>query len=1615
MNRIVVVLPFLPGSGRQPVTLRCGKHVLKDTHLTEEISTVSFYKRKHTSPHPTSTRQQMRESPSSNPKFRTKQTRQSASSNYIRKQTIPSPRSRMRQSTAMQSPRTRMRQSTAMQSPRTRMRQSTAEFSHSPGDTKYSKPAYKMSTPNQNTQFKPDFSDLNGKKAHRSASRTFKNNAGRTFQNTYRLQSTMSNQERHQRHQLKGRHKYGPSTSHPGREILMTTRYSGSQPSLSRSPVHDSLSSRNQDEIWRKPTVSRYNVKIQDNFQEQSSPKYDKSPKLHSRYSADEIITSPLPPSSRKTLREGVHPPRDMRPQTIDKPVHTTKWKPKVHGVTATPQPITLPEVIENHARYMNPFPGTSQPPTLDYHLREEIYGYQPNNQTNGRKKLNNRRYHATHTILDRNNGNRRKTAKDKEKNHNRKGSSSRNFSGRGKVVQSYPDKRKKMNHIDEKVVNNYFVPIVNTDRKPSSGVIINKHNGTGTNTDNLPDVRRNTNNGEQRKEHPQTKPKVDYNGRRKSSNQFAPGRVIIHNTDATLDKLSKARAARKKYFVIENKKVGKKKYILPLPKQRTEMTFDKGVTPAAPINPVLSLVNKTKLQEGVFVQHTTPSLSMSDSISTDKPQLPKPGMEDPHVNAWKPRGPPSYITEVHKQKLQNGYQATSKPTIPPGEDTKYFTDSRIVDTSIATTPKVESGKAVIDSSIKRKDGSRIIITDVRWEDHGDAKFVNSNVAELLFPGVITTQPTRIIPTVGPPVKDSLITEHYHSKHDKASANEDHQLEVSSSSTERNENNVKAYTPLTGQNANMVLYENESQDERSPLLEAEIKDKSGSNYLAETKSKKKPESSLKHRHENKIKDKSSNLFALNGKDSYGNDLNLEEHEPKVISKPLVPGRPNSLISNQYIKGRPKKQHINRESAEEYIIPNQNNYEDRKLDTGIYGGNYKTETKRKDTFIPNETYGHPKPHIPRAPHENHPEVRGHATFEHHDPHAGRVIPSGAILLQETGDLPPAHREMDSQPFQTRLATYAPHHEPAEIKDYTEDIQRVKSWGLVPSKPHPDRKQKVWGHANKAAIYRYHTNPGHSHYGWNQPGLQQGYSQPNKLGPGGRSMHHRQSAVTHPGTWEQGSSKNRIRSNESPVFEETGSTGQLTNINRDDTKIDKNSANDVIAKTKKQTSANRNTLVKVDGQRHKDQLRKAASNSPSFHGSKVHHKSSGGTPHLSAVDKKEYVSRYFNKIQNKLSKSHGQEQQNRKNHHPPLRNSYGKNDIAVPYDSLPSNPGKAKAQDSMDHEIESIIPFGRPSFATGHFHPAPDFISLIEVTKRAPASNTIAPPTLTMPPTTRAPEIVTLLGSFVNKGVLLATKDKAQEIIVKPAGTETPTKGAATPTPNMRNITPAIKTKTLTSTAQMKPPRRRNNRKRQRKKDTTPKPNKINTTPKPLKPVVPFTTKEGVVNVYRGGGQWNQQKSGIASWNKIGQHYGYGFPRLPVNHVTKLVPQVTEQHAVLDQITKGGITVASASEAAGQAGVEVTTTSGQATEKGLSSDMIWGKDNDVTWPYIITVIWCCHKTFSQWDCSFHWKLCCHWLKGLWQCQIIVVVHGPGADMHKEVGKGGNKRVIWKWECG
>ena len=46
-----------------------------------------------------------------------------------------------------------------------------------------------------------------------------------------------------------------------------------------------------------------------------------------------------------------------------------------------------------------------------------------------------------------------------------------------------------------------------------------------------------------------------------------------------------------------------------------------------------------------------------------------------------------------------------------------------------------------------------------------------------------------------------------------------------------------------------------------------------------------------------------------------------------------------------------------------------------------------------------------------------------------------------------------------------------------------------------------------------------------------------------------------------------------------------------------------------------------------------------------------------------------------------------------------------------------------------------------------------------------------------------------------------------------------------------------------------------------------------------------------------------------------------------------------------------------------------------------------------PCLTTATWRCRKNFSQWEGSFLWKLCCHWLKGLRQRQIAVLRQTQG----------------------
>ena len=56
------------------------------------------------------------------------------------------------------------------------------------------------------------------------------------------------------------------------------------------------------------------------------------------------------------------------------------------------------------------------------------------------------------------------------------------------------------------------------------------------------------------------------------------------------------------------------------------------------------------------------------------------------------------------------------------------------------------------------------------------------------------------------------------------------------------------------------------------------------------------------------------------------------------------------------------------------------------------------------------------------------------------------------------------------------------------------------------------------------------------------------------------------------------------------------------------------------------------------------------------------------------------------------------------------------------------------------------------------------------------------------------------------------------------------------------------------------------------------------------------------------------------------------------------------------------------------------------------MSWAAGSCDIGPSITTAIWRRRKTFEQWQCSLHRKLCCHWLKGLRQRQFAVVLQGP-----------------------
>ena len=56
----------------------------------------------------------------------------------------------------------------------------------------------------------------------------------------------------------------------------------------------------------------------------------------------------------------------------------------------------------------------------------------------------------------------------------------------------------------------------------------------------------------------------------------------------------------------------------------------------------------------------------------------------------------------------------------------------------------------------------------------------------------------------------------------------------------------------------------------------------------------------------------------------------------------------------------------------------------------------------------------------------------------------------------------------------------------------------------------------------------------------------------------------------------------------------------------------------------------------------------------------------------------------------------------------------------------------------------------------------------------------------------------------------------------------------------------------------------------------------------------------------------------------------------------------------------------------------------------SDAIWRRRFGLC---LTTATWRCRKNFSQWECSFHWKLRWNWLEFLRQHQIAVVRQGPG----------------------
>ena len=66
-----------------------------------------------------------------------------------------------------------------------------------------------------------------------------------------------------------------------------------------------------------------------------------------------------------------------------------------------------------------------------------------------------------------------------------------------------------------------------------------------------------------------------------------------------------------------------------------------------------------------------------------------------------------------------------------------------------------------------------------------------------------------------------------------------------------------------------------------------------------------------------------------------------------------------------------------------------------------------------------------------------------------------------------------------------------------------------------------------------------------------------------------------------------------------------------------------------------------------------------------------------------------------------------------------------------------------------------------------------------------------------------------------------------------------------------------------------------------------------------------------------------------------------------------------------------------------------------------------------PCLTTATWCCRKNFSQYECSFHWKLCCHWLEFLRQRQIAVVSQGPDDNKNWYVNYMHDiKELVWSW---